>query len=176
MNDGRLQGIVSSEQKCSSSDEWFDLFISLLKAEGGYNKLVEIFENLRDYSIDPVKVLDADIDDILRVSSRHDKFDGKSFEEAEDAMYAFVSSLYNIELVTKQTTLKTLASDKVSKISASYNEVFSPAFNIVSSQGKYGHQAYDKFEDFYRNHSLLLADSEQEQKQGLVDTCKLICK
>lgn len=176
MNTGKLEGIVSSEQRVSSCDEWFDLFISLLKAEGGYNKLVEIFENLRNYSIDPVKVLDADIDDILRASSRHDKFDGKSFEEAEDAMYAFVSSLYNIELVTKQTTLKTLASDKVSKISASYNEVFSPAFNIVSSQGKYGHQAYDQFEDFYRNHSFLLADSEQEQKQGLVDTCKLICK
>ena len=175
MSDGRLQGIVSSGTYLSP-EEWLDLFISLLKAEGGYNILVEIFENLRDYSIDPVKVLDADIDDILRVSSRHDKFDGKSFEEADDAMYAFVSSLYNIELVTKQTTLKTLASDKVSKISASYNEVFSPAFNIVSHNGKYGNPANDQFEDFYRNHSYLLADSEQEQKQGFVDTCKLICK
>lgn len=175
MSDGRLQGVVNSETY-SSPEEWLDLFISLLKAEGGYNTLVEIFENLKDYTIDPIKVLNSDIDDILRMSSRHDKFDGKSFEEADDAMYAFVSSLYNIELVTKQTTLKTLASDKVSKISASYNEVFSPAFNIVSPKGKYGHKAYDQFEDFYRNHSYLLADSEQEQKQGLVDTCKLICK
>lgn len=175
MDEGRLRGVVNSEAE-PSSEEWIDLFISLLKTEGGYNNLVEIFENLRDYKIDLVKELYGDIDRILRVSSRHDKFDGKSFEEPDDAMYAFISSLYNIELVTKQITLKTLASDKVSTISASYNKVFDQAFDIVSTKGKHGHLAYDQFADFYRNHSYLLADSELEQRQGLVDTCKLICK
>lgn len=176
MEDGGLKGIFNSESSHSKED-WIDSFISLLKAEGGYNDLVLVFEKLRDHEINSVEEFTKDINDILRESSRHDKFDGENFEEAEDAMHAFVGSLYNIELVTKQITSDSLASSKVSKIDSSVRETFNLAMNIVANETVVGQlPARRQFADFYRNHSSLLADSEKEQMQGLVDTCKLICK
>lgn len=176
MNEGNLQGVINSEAY-QSQEDWLNLFISLIKAEGGYNNLIEVLENFCCYTLDPIKIFEDDINNILRKAIRHDKFDDQSFEGAEETMYAFISSLYNIEWVTKQTTQKTLVSDKVTKITESYYKIFSSAMDIVANQKIIGPQPErDQFEDFYRNHSYLLADSDLDQKQGLVDICKIICK
>lgn len=181
--EGRLGEILDAPK-----DDWINEFIDMLKRDGGYSKLLEVFQNFVDYKVTLEKALEDRVIKLKSTNQHKDQFnydaesdDDTPFDKYEKALKAFSYSLYQIEKSIKRAlssagegSYETLLTDQ----SELFKNAVAPIRTISASAGEGAgyNQAGVQLMEFYAAHGDIFKDNEVAKKNAAVIEWKKIIR